>query len=199
MLRAQRRAPRHRHVLVGEHRQHAVADQLQHLAAGVMDGVDRGLRIVVEERDDLVRPDALADRGRAAQIGEPQHRLDPLGHAARDASAQHLLGGVAAEIDPPERSRDLDLRRGFDREPQHRHQVAQAPPCSARQSLPSRRSSSRNRSNPSRRSCRLRRSGARRRRNACGPCRRARRSSRNRARRNRRDRSRISSWPCSSM
>ena len=42
-----------RHVLVREHRQHAVADQLQHLAAGVVDGVDRGLRIIIEERDDL--------------------------------------------------------------------------------------------------------------------------------------------------
>jgi len=32
---------------------HAVADQLQHLAAGIMDGIDRGLRVIVEERDDL--------------------------------------------------------------------------------------------------------------------------------------------------
>ena len=94
-----------------EHRQHAVADQLQHLAAGVMDGVDRGLRIIVEERNDLAGLDALADRGRAAQVGEPQHRVDALGDAARDFSAQHLLGGVAPEIDAPKRPGDIGLRR----------------------------------------------------------------------------------------
>ena len=91
-----------------------------------MDGVDRGLRIIVEERDDLIRLDALADRGRAAQIGEPQHGVDALGDAARDSSAQHLLGGVAPEIDPPQRLGDIGLRRGLDRKAQHRHQVAQS-------------------------------------------------------------------------
>ena len=96
MLGGERGAPCGCHVLVGEHRQHAVADQLQHLAAGVMDGVDRGLRVVIEERDDLVRRDALADRGRTAQVGEPQHGVDALGDAARDPSAQHLLGGHSA-------------------------------------------------------------------------------------------------------
>ena len=91
MLGAQRRAPGIRHVLAGEHREHAVADQLQHVAAGIVDRVDHGLRIVVEERDDLVGADALADPGRAAQIGIPEHGIDALGDAARDAPAQHLL------------------------------------------------------------------------------------------------------------
>ena len=125
MLGGERGASCRRHVLVGEHRQHAVADQLQHLAAGFMDGVDRGLRVIIEERDDLVRLDALADRGRAAQVGKPQHRVDALGDAARDPSAQHLFGGVAPEIDPAQRLGDIGLRRGLDRKAQHRHQVAQ--------------------------------------------------------------------------
>ena len=112
VLGAQRGALGHRHVLVGEHRQHAVADQLQHLAAGIVNGVDRGLRIIVEERDDLAGLDAFADRGRAAQIGEPQHGGDALGHAARDLAAQHLLGRVVAEIDPPQRPGDIGLRGG---------------------------------------------------------------------------------------
>ena len=109
----------------GEHRKHAVADQLQHLAAGVMDGVDRGLRIIVEERNDLAGLDAFADRGRAAQVGEPQHGVDALGDAARDPAAQHLLGGVAPEIDPAQRPGDIGLCCGLDRKPQHRHQIAQ--------------------------------------------------------------------------
>ena len=113
------------HVVAGEHRQHAIADQLEHVAAGLMDGVDRGLRIVVEKRNDLAGADGFADRGRAAQIGKPQHRLDALGDAPRDSPTHHLLGGVAPEIDPAERSGDLDLGGGLDREPQRRHEVAQ--------------------------------------------------------------------------
>ncbi len=125
MLGAQRGAFGGRQVLLREHRQHAVADQLQHLAPGIVDGVDRGLRIIVEEWNDLAGLETLADRGRAAQIGKPQHRVDTFGDAARDFSAQHLLGGVAAEIDPAERPGDIDLSGGFDRKPQHRHEVAQ--------------------------------------------------------------------------
>ena len=125
MFGAQCGAFSHRQVVVGEHRQHAVADQLQHLAAGVVDGVDRGLRIIIEERDDLAGIDAFADRGRAAQVGEPQYRVDLLGDAARDFSAQHLLSSIAPEIDPAQRPGDIGLRRGLDRKPQHRHEVAQ--------------------------------------------------------------------------
>jgi hypothetical protein len=113
------------HVGVGELRQHAVADQLQDVAALVMDGVDRGLRIIVEERNDLVGPNAFADRGRTAQVGKPQHRADALGDAARDPSAQHLLGSILPEIDPAQRAGDVDLSGGFDGEPQRRHQIAQ--------------------------------------------------------------------------
>ena len=109
MFGAQCRAFGHRHVLMREHRQHAIAHQLQRLAAEIVDGVDGGLRIVVEERDDLVGPDGLADRGRPAQVGKPQHGLDLLGDPARNLSAQHLLGSVAAEIDPPQRPRDVGM------------------------------------------------------------------------------------------
>ena len=125
MLGAKRRLARGRHVLAGEDREHAVADQLQHVAAGLMNGVDRGFRIIVEERNDLVGPDALGNPGRAAQIGEPQHRVDALGDAARDAPAQHLGRGVAAEIDSPQRAGDVDLLRRLDRQSQHRHEIAQ--------------------------------------------------------------------------
>ena len=125
VLGPQRGAPGPRHVGIGEHRQHAVANQLEHVAAGVMDGIDGGLGVIVEKRNDLVGSDGFADRGRAAQVGKPQHGADALGDAARDAAAQHLLGRVTPEIDPAERARDLDLGCGFDRQSQHRHQVAQ--------------------------------------------------------------------------
>ena len=54
MLGAQRGPPGGDDVLAGEHRQHAIADQLEHVAAGIMDGVNGGLRVVVEKRNDLV-------------------------------------------------------------------------------------------------------------------------------------------------
>ena len=63
--------------------------------------------------------------GEAAQVGEPQHRLDAVGDAALDAAAQHALAGVVAEIDVDQRAGDLRQRRALDREPQRRRQAAQ--------------------------------------------------------------------------
>ena len=125
MFGAQRRGSGAGHVVAGEHRQHSVADQFQHVAALVMDGVDGSLRVIVEKGDDLVGGDGFADRGRAAQIGKPQHGVDALGDAAGDAAAQHLFGCIASEIDPAQRARDIHLGGGFDRKSQRRHQVAQ--------------------------------------------------------------------------
>ena len=112
-------------VLIGKHREHAIAHQLQHIAAGIVDRIDGGLGIIVEKRNDFVGTDVFADRGRAAQVGKPQHGVDAFGHAARDPPAQNLFGRVTAEIDPAQRSRDVDLGGGFDRKPQHRHEIAQ--------------------------------------------------------------------------
>ena len=62
MLGAKHRAFGKHQVFAGEHRKHAIADQFQDVAAGVMDGVDGGLRIIIEERDDLVGRNAFGDR-----------------------------------------------------------------------------------------------------------------------------------------
>src|SRR5207248_11778685 len=53
MFGSQRGPPLGGHVVAGEHRQHAIANQLEHVAAGIMDGVDRSLRMIIEERNDL--------------------------------------------------------------------------------------------------------------------------------------------------
>jgi len=45
--------------------------------------------------------------------------------AARYAPAQHLFGGVAPEIDAAQGAGDIHLGSRLDREPQHRHQIAQ--------------------------------------------------------------------------
>jgi hypothetical protein len=60
-----------------EHREHGVADQLEHVAAGLVHRRDHRLGVVVEQRDDLLRRGAVGDRGVAAQVGEPQRRVDP--------------------------------------------------------------------------------------------------------------------------
>ena len=46
-------------------------------------------------------------------------------YLGRDASAQVLGGRITPKIDPPQGSRDIDLLRGFDRQSQDRHEIAQ--------------------------------------------------------------------------
>ena len=81
-----------------EDREHAVADQLQHVAGVLVDRRDDSVGVVVEQRDDLLRRRGVGNAGVVAQIAEPQHGLDPVRHAARDAAAQNPPAGVAAEI-----------------------------------------------------------------------------------------------------
>jgi hypothetical protein len=76
-------------------RQRAVADQLEHVAAGLVHRRDDRLGIVVQERDDLLGLCRVGDPGEAREIGEPQHRADLLGHAAGDPPAQYALAGVS--------------------------------------------------------------------------------------------------------
>ena len=42
--------------------------------------------------------DGVGDLGVAAQVAEPQNRVDPVGDAAGDAALEHAPAGVAAEI-----------------------------------------------------------------------------------------------------
>jgi len=80
-----------------------------------------GLRVVVEERNDLVGPDGFADRGRAAQIGKPQHGVDALGHAPARCGGPRSTCSEASRprIDPAQRAGPMsDLGGGtLDREP----------------------------------------------------------------------------------
>ena len=98
---------------------------LSTVAAGLVNGVDGGLGVIVEKRDDLVGGDGFADRSRATQIGKPQHRFDTLGYSPRYPPMHNLFCRVTPEIDPAEGSGDIDLCGGLDRQPQHRHEIAQ--------------------------------------------------------------------------
>ena len=68
MLGLQRRAPGDADVLIGKHREHAIAHQLQHIAAGIVDRIDGGLGIIVEKRNDFVGTDVFTDR-RSSRAG----------------------------------------------------------------------------------------------------------------------------------
>src|SRR5256885_1307442 len=71
----------------------AIADKLQHVAASFVNGRDHRLGVVVEERNDLVRGRVVGYAREAAKIGEPQDRVDAVGNASRDATAQDALAG----------------------------------------------------------------------------------------------------------
>jgi hypothetical protein len=105
--------------------QHAVADELQHFAAGDANGGDHGRRVIVEQRNDLVGRRRVSDLRVTAQIGVPDDRVDALGDTARDAAAQHALARIVAEIYLDERPRDARQRHAFDRERKQRNESSQ--------------------------------------------------------------------------
>jgi hypothetical protein len=74
-----------------------------------MDRIDGRAGIIVEEGDELGGIDGFADGGRAAQVGEPQHGIDAVGDAARDAPAQNALCRIAPEIDMTEGAGDAGI------------------------------------------------------------------------------------------
>ncbi len=89
-------------------------------------GVDRRddrVGVVVEQRNDLLGLGAVGNAGVAAQVAEPQHRLDPVGDAALDAPAQHPPPRVAAEVGLDQGLGDPAERRRLDREPEVRNQT----------------------------------------------------------------------------
>src|SRR3954469_8497030 len=80
-----------------EDRQDAIADQLEYLASGIVDGRDHRLSIVVEERNDLFRSCRVGDAREVTKIAEPDDGPDAVGHAPGDAAFQNTLAGVPAE------------------------------------------------------------------------------------------------------
>ena len=111
--------------------EHAVADQLEHVARMVVDRRDDRVGVVVEQRDDLLGLGAVGDAGVVAQVAEPQHRLDPVGDAALDAAVQHPPPRVAAEVGLDQRLGDPAERRRLDREPEVRNEARRCASTSA--------------------------------------------------------------------
>ena len=85
-------------VLAGEDREHAVADEFQHLAAALGDRRRHRVEIIVEQRDELARRQPVRQRREAAQIGRHQRRAHRLALAPLDLAVEDVLADGAAEI-----------------------------------------------------------------------------------------------------
>ena len=109
----------------GEDRQRAVADQFQHIAAGLLDRQDNGFGIVVEQRNEMVRVDGFRQARVAGHVGEPKHGVDLVDLSAGNAAAQHALSGIAPEIGFDQGLGDAGQRGGLDRQAEDRCQPAQ--------------------------------------------------------------------------
>jgi hypothetical protein len=112
-------------ILGGEDRQHTVADQLEHVAAALVNRRNDRIEVVVKHRDHMLGG-GIGDAGEAAQVAEPQHRVDAFGDAAGDPALEHAPAGVASQIGLNQIFCDAPERSGFHRECQKRHQVLQA-------------------------------------------------------------------------
>ena len=100
-------------VFGGEDGKRAVADQLENVAAMLMDRQEDRIGIVVQQGNGLFRL-GVGDLREPSQIAEPNDGVDMLGNAAHDAAAEHALAGVATEIGFHQRSGHARQRYRFD-------------------------------------------------------------------------------------
>ena len=127
-----------------EHRQQAVAQKLQDLAAMPLDRLDDGAEMLVEARDQPLGGRAIGDRGEAAQIGDDDRCRELLRGPLPDLAAEDAPAGLGdRHRRPADRPRPGAARCGRPR----------VPACSAgRRSARSRHRESRPRDRSSRRS-----------------------------------------------
>ena len=111
----QRRAAGVQAIFGGEDGKRAVADQLENVAAVLVDREEDRVGVVVEQGNGLFRL-GVGDLREAAQIAEPDDGVDMLGDAAHDAPGEHALAGVAAEIGFHQRCGHARQRYRFDGE-----------------------------------------------------------------------------------
>ena len=85
-------------LLAGEDRQHGVAHELENLAAAIDHRPGDGVEIGIEQRQYLGQRQLLGQRGEAAQVAVPQHRVDDLAVTALDRAGEDALPGVGADV-----------------------------------------------------------------------------------------------------
>ena len=60
--------------------------------------VNHRFEIVVEHRDQAIARKRIRERSEAAQVAEPDDRVDRLRRAARDRAREHPLSGAMADV-----------------------------------------------------------------------------------------------------
>ena len=80
-----------------EDREHAIAQELQHVAALAAHRLDHRLEIAIERREQLRLVQPLAHAGEAAQVAEQDRRLDVPAVAAPDRPGEHCVRRPVAQ------------------------------------------------------------------------------------------------------
>src|SRR6266536_6276229 len=96
-MAAARAASQARPIVGRKNSQRAVAHELENVATLLLKCRDNDIGIVVEQGDDMLRR-GIGYARKAAQIAEPKHGIDAVGHAAHDSTAQHAAPGIAPEV-----------------------------------------------------------------------------------------------------
>jgi hypothetical protein len=78
-------------------REDAVAQKLEHVAAGAVHGIDHRLEIAIECRKQIRLAETFAERGEAAQVGEQDRRFDLAAVATPDRAGENGVGGPGTE------------------------------------------------------------------------------------------------------
>jgi hypothetical protein len=102
--RRRRAAPR------SENREQSVAHEFQDLAAMGPDRRHLAVEIVIENIDHGLGRQPVRQRGKAAQVRQPDRRMHGFGVAAPNLAAENPLAGAVADIGV-EQDRGLRLRR----------------------------------------------------------------------------------------
>ena len=85
-------------ILEWEDRQHAIAEEFEHLTAARAQRGGQRLEDLVEKFDDHFPRGRVGDRREGADIGKPQDRADFLDRAALDGPGMNPPPGIGAEI-----------------------------------------------------------------------------------------------------
>ncbi len=108
-----------------EDREHAVADELQHLAAIVADSLHQPLEIGIQDADHLGAGEAVGEAGVVAHVGDPDDGVDHLARAAPDLAGEHAPAAPLAEIGGEHVLRDAAEREEIEIERNRRDELLQ--------------------------------------------------------------------------
>ena len=81
-----------------KHREQPVAHELQNLAAVLKDRGDLAIEILIEDFDHRLRRQPVRQRGKAAQIRQPDRGMHGFGVAAANLPAEDPFAGAVADI-----------------------------------------------------------------------------------------------------